>query len=99
MLSVSGLRVGGPGRRESRRRAHAQRGVRPALVVVLTPVDDEDLGFGQAGEPLDVEQLVADPAVEGLHERVLPGRAGLDDTTATCFSPGVSPSSPMIVGG
>ena len=36
------------------------------MVVIVAPVGDEDAGFGEAGELLDVEQLVADAAVEGL---------------------------------
>ena len=48
-------------------------------VVVLAPVLDHDARLGQAGELLDVEQLVADAGVEGLHERVLPRRARLDE--------------------
>ena len=43
---------------------HPERGVRPALVVVLAPVADHDARLGQAGELLDVEQLVADAGVE-----------------------------------
>jgi len=45
--------------------------VRPAPVVVLTPVLDEDLGFAQTGEQLEVEQLVAYTGMEGLNERVV----------------------------
>ena len=53
-------------------------GVRPVGVVLDPPGLDEDLGLEQGGELLDVEQLVADAAVEGLDEGVLPRRAGLD---------------------
>lgn len=49
------------------------------VVVVLAPVLDDYARFGQAGELLDVEQLVADAAVERLDERVLPPRARLDE--------------------
>jgi hypothetical protein len=35
------------------------------MVVVVAPVGDEDPGFGEAGELLDVEEFVADAAVEG----------------------------------
>jgi hypothetical protein len=52
--------------------------VRAAVVVVLAPVLHDDRGFGQASEQLDVEQLVADARVKGLHERVLPRASGLD---------------------
>jgi hypothetical protein len=49
------------------------------VVVVVAPFADDYSGFGQAGELLDVEQLVADAAVERLNERVLPRGAGLDE--------------------
>jgi hypothetical protein len=49
------------------------RAVGSVLVVVDAPVLDEDLGFGQVVELPAVEQLVAEPAVEGLHPGVLPG--------------------------
>ena len=45
-------------------------------VVVLAPVVDDDAGFGEAAELLDVEQLVADAAVEGLHEGFCHGAPG-----------------------
>ena len=57
---------------------HPERGVRPALVVVVAPVLDQDWRFGQAAEQLHRQQLVADAAAEALDVRVLPGRAGLD---------------------
>src|SRR3954470_24362691 len=53
--------------------------MRAACVVVLAPVLDDDDGFGEAAELLDVEQLVAHAGVEGLHVGVLPRRAGLDE--------------------
>jgi hypothetical protein len=37
-------------------------GVGPVGIVLGAPVADEDLGFEEAGELLDVEQLVAHPA-------------------------------------
>src|SRR5215207_6775441 len=77
--SGGGLIVWCPGGGERGRRQAPQRGVRAAVVVVLAPVLDDDLRFGQAGEQLDVEQLVANSGVKGLHERVLPRRAGLDE--------------------
>ena len=64
---------------EHGRGAHPERGVRPAVVVVLAPVADHHPRLGQAGELLDVEQLVAHAGVEALDERVLPRRAGLDE--------------------
>lgn len=59
------------------RRHHAKRRVWSVRVVVVTPVGDEDLRFGEAVEQLDGEQLVADTGAERLDVRVLPGRAGL----------------------
>lgn len=47
-------------------------------VVVGPPVGGEHLGLIQAGEDLDVQQLVAPAVVEGLDVGVLPGRARLD---------------------
>lgn len=48
------------------------------VVVLLSPVGDEDLGFEQRVELLDREQLVAHPGSVGLDPGVLPGRAGVD---------------------
>src|SRR3954452_24077939 len=48
-------------------------------VVVLAPVFDDDDCLGEAAELFDVEQLVAQATVEGLHVGVLPRRAGLDE--------------------
>jgi hypothetical protein len=39
-------------------------------VELLAPVLGEDLRLGEAGELLEVQQLVADAGVEGLRERV-----------------------------
>ena len=64
--------------------------MRSVRVVVLAPVFDDDDGFGEAAELLDVEQFVAGAAVEGLHVGVLPGRAGLDERR---LGPGVSGTS------
>src|SRR3954452_4168904 len=58
---------------------HAERRVRPVAVVVVAPVGDHDPSFGQTRELLDVQQLVADTAVERLDERVLPRCAGLNE--------------------
>src|ERR1035437_5688856 len=49
---------------------------------MLLPVGDHDARLGQAGELLDVEQLVTDAGVEGLDEWVLPRRARLDERGA-----------------
>ena len=42
----------------------------PVAVVVLAPVLDPDLGFCEAGEQLDGQELVADAAAEALDVRV-----------------------------
>src|SRR3954447_1269123 len=65
-------------------------------VVGLTPVVDDDDSFGEAAELLDVEQLVADAAVEGFHVGILPGRAWLDERR---FSTAEATPVPERVGG
>ena len=42
------------------------------------PVLERDAGVSEAPELFAVETLVAQPVVEALAERVLPGLAGLD---------------------
>lgn len=53
----------------------AMDAVRPALVVELAPAFDDHLGLGAAAEPLAIQQLVAQLAVEALDEAVLPRTA------------------------
>ena len=48
---------------------HPERAVRLAVVVVLAPVLDQDLGLGEAGEQLHREELVADASAEALDVR------------------------------
>ena len=48
-------------------------------MVSKPPRFDEQLGIGQAGEPVDIEALVAKTAVEALDEGVLDGLAGVDE--------------------
>ena len=50
----------------------------PVVVVVVAPVLDNDSGFEQVREVLDVEAFVSEAAVERLDMGVLPGGAGLD---------------------
>ena len=50
-----------------------ERRVGPIGVVLDTPALDNDSGFEEGAELLDVEELVAHAAVEALDERVLPG--------------------------
>ena len=48
------------------------------MVVVLAPLLDQHLGFGQAVEHLAPKQLVTQLAVEALHVAVLPRTTRLD---------------------
>ena len=50
----------------------------PAVIIVMAPALDEDLGLEQGVEDLAVEQLVAQLAVEAFIVSVLPGTFGLD---------------------
>ena len=60
-------------------------GVGTVLVVVDAPVSDEDLGFEEAVELPEVEQLVAEPAVERLDPGVLPPGARVDEHARGAF--------------
>lgn len=48
------------------------------VVVVVSPVFEDDAGFEEVGEVLDVEAFVSEAAVERLDPAVLPGGARLD---------------------
>ena len=48
------------------------------LIVLGAPVFDEQTGLGERTEPMLVETVVAESAIEGLDESVLGGLAGLD---------------------
>src|SRR6516225_7323116 len=48
------------------------------VVVLVPPVVEEELGFEQGVERLQVEEFAAEVAVEGLDVGVLPGCAWLD---------------------
>jgi hypothetical protein len=52
--------------------------MRPQVVVLMTPVIDEQTGFLEGAEPVLVKAVIAEGAVEGLDEGVLDGLAGLD---------------------
>ena len=73
---------GGPGLGELGGGEVAVGAVGSVLVVVDAPVLDEHLGFEEVVELPAVEELVAEPAVEGLDPGVLPGRAGVDEAGA-----------------
>jgi len=47
-------------------------------IVFMAPVIDEQAGFFEGAEPVLVEAVIAEGAVEGLDEGVLDGLAGLD---------------------
>ena len=56
-----------------------KRAVGPVGVVLDSPVLGQDLGLEQRVELFGDEELVAESAVEGFSERVLPRRAGIDE--------------------
>lgn len=64
--------------------------MRAAAVVVVAPFGDQLAGVAERAERRLVEALVAQPAVEALHERVLDRLAGLDvvPVDATLLLPG-----------
>jgi hypothetical protein len=64
--------------RELRRGLVVQRGVQPAMVVVVAVLLAAHFGFQQGDEALPVQELVLKPAVEALAVRVLPRTAGRD---------------------
>jgi hypothetical protein len=66
------------------------------LIVLSPPVLDDDLGFEQRAERLQVEQLVAQPGVERLDVPVLPRAARVDEPRVT---PGVGEPRPHGVRG
>lgn len=68
-----------PGPSNGGRGLVAMGAVRPLLVVELPPAFDQDLGLGTAAEPLPVQQLVPQLAVEAFDEPVLPGAARRDE--------------------
>jgi hypothetical protein len=85
-LSIAGVGGAEPDRSwgwsEQLRIAHwalvAQLAVRPKVVVAMSEVFDNDTGFGQGPELLAVQALVPEPAMEALHEPVLPRTGRLD---------------------
>ncbi len=52
--------------------------MRPQVVVLMTPVIDKETGFFEGTEPVLVEAVIAEGAVERLDEGVLDGLTGLD---------------------
>ena len=78
----------------TRRGKASQRGVRPVGVVLDPPGLDQDLGFGQAGaELLDVEEFVADAAVEATRQRGSPRARRVD--VGWCRVPAKRHQSPV----
>ena len=64
-VDASGSVIGGGEPSEAR--------VWPPGVVFVPPVFDDDSGFGERSELVDVQQFVAGPTVERLDPGVLPG--------------------------
>ena len=60
------------------RRQIAETRMRTHLVEVFAPGFDDDLGLGARPEPLHVQALVAEFAVEALQRAVLPRLAEID---------------------
>ena len=56
----------------------ADGGVRAEMVVLVAPVIDEEASFGQGTEPMLVETVITEGAVEAFDEGILHGFAGLD---------------------
>lgn len=56
----------------------ADGGVRAEVVVFVAPVVDEEASFGEGTEPVLVQTVVAEGAVEAFDEGVLHGFAWLD---------------------
>jgi len=52
--------------------------VGPVVVVVVAPVFEDDSGFEEVGEVLDVEAFVAQASVERFDPAVFPGGAEPD---------------------
>ncbi len=75
LLCGLGLVVGGPGSGELGWGEVAVGGVGSVDVVVDAPVPDDRAGLEQAVELPEVQQLVAELAVEALDPGVLPWRA------------------------
>ena len=81
---------------ERGRSHHAEGAVGTMVVVVLAPVLDQHPGFGQAGEQLNSEELVADAPAERFDVGVLPWGAGVDVGAA---GPAEATPVPERVGG
>ena len=61
--------------------------MRPEVVVELSPALDHGAGFAKVPEPLPVEALVSQLAIEALHEPVVPGLARRDEARAHVHVP------------
>ena len=57
----------------------AQRRVKPSAVVVLPPIFNDRAGVLQVQEPVAVEALIPEPAVETLNVGILHRLARLDE--------------------
>jgi len=65
----------------------AQRGMRTLLVVLLPVILGHSLCVEQGGELLDVQQFVAEFAIERFNERALPRESWVDERDAGGAAP------------
>lgn len=52
--------------------------MRTLLIIVSSPLLDDDLGFPERAEDLTVEQFIPQPGVEALDISILPGASWRD---------------------
>ncbi|MFI5054499.1 MAG: hypothetical protein ACHQDE_09075, partial [Acidimicrobiia bacterium] len=69
------------------------------MVVLESPVLEEQLCFEEAVEAFQLEQLSAEVAVEGFDERILPGARSSSRTGTQTITAGLKPFSGGMVGG
>lgn len=65
-------------------RTIAKGAVGPEVVVLLTPVSDQDLRLKQGGKAFTVKEFVSELAVERLYVTVFPGTSRLDKERLDC---------------
>lgn len=67
-----------PARRQFRRRLIIQRGVRAALVIILTPFTDDFHSVNEIAEPVLIQTFKAKSSVQALNKSVLRWLSRLD---------------------
>ena len=77
----------------------AQRGMGPMAVVLRFPIGDDDPSMSQCPERVEVQALVAQPAVERFDERVSPRLAGRDEQHPGSGGGAHSASAAAIISG